>query len=49
VLEFGVADTENVTFASRSNGTLKLDHFLTAPLTGTISATTVYDRIDFLI
>jgi YVTN family beta-propeller protein len=46
VLELGASDSENVTFASGASGTLKLDHSLTAPFTGTISGLTPNDRID---
>jgi YVTN family beta-propeller protein len=46
VLEFGAADSENVTFASGASGTVKVDHSLTAPFTGTISGLTPKDTID---
>jgi hypothetical protein len=46
VLEFGAADSENVTFASGASGTLKLDHSLTAPFRGTIFGLTPTDSID---
>jgi probable HAF family extracellular repeat protein/autotransporter-associated beta strand protein len=46
VLEFGASDSENVTFASGASGTLKLDHSLTAPFTGSISGLTPKDSID---
>ncbi len=46
VLELGASDSENVTFASGASGTVKFDHSLTAPFTGTISGLTPNDRID---
>jgi hypothetical protein len=46
VLEFGAEDSENVSFASGATGTLKLDHSLTAPFTGSVSGLTSKDTID---
>jgi uncharacterized repeat protein (TIGR03803 family) len=46
LLELGGADSENVTFASGSVGTFKVDHSLTAPFTGTIFGLTPKDKID---
>jgi hypothetical protein len=49
VLEFGGVDSENVTFASGSKGTVKFDQPLTQPLTaftGTISGLTPKTTID---
>jgi hypothetical protein len=46
VLEFGAADSENVTFASGSTGMLHLDHSLTTPFTGSISGLTPKNSID---
>ncbi|TPM07083.1 hypothetical protein FJ960_09200 [Mesorhizobium sp. B2-3-11] len=45
-LELVAADSENVTFASGSTGTLKLDHSLTAPFAGKISGLTPKNAID---
>jgi uncharacterized repeat protein (TIGR03803 family) len=45
VLEFGAADSENVTFANGSKGTVKFDQSLTQP-TVTISGLTAKDTID---
>ena len=45
-LEFGAADSENVRFAAGSTATLKLDHSLTAPFTGTIAGLTKNDSVD---
>ena len=45
-LEFGAADSENVRFAAGSTGTLKIDHSLTAPFTGTIAGLTKNDSVD---
>ena len=36
-LEFGAADSENVTFMAGANGSLTFDHSLTAPFTGSVS------------
>ena len=45
-LEFGAADSENVRFAAGATGTLKIDHSLTAPFTGTIAGLTKNDSVD---
>jgi hypothetical protein len=45
-LEFGVADSENVTFMPNTTGKLKLDHSLTAPFTGTIAGLTQKTGVD---
>ncbi len=45
-LEFGAADSENVTFATGSTGTLKVDHSLTARFTGTIAGLTQHNMVD---
>ena len=45
-LEFEAADSENVRFAAGSTGTLKIDHSLTAPFTGTIAGLTKNDSVD---
>src|SRR5262249_2982870 len=45
-LEFGTANSENVTFAAGASGTLKIDHSLTAPFTGSISGLTTNNAID---
>jgi hypothetical protein len=45
VLEFGGADSEPITFASGSSGTVKFDQSLTEP-TGTISGLTPQTKID---
>jgi hypothetical protein len=47
VLEVGGLVSENITFASGSSGTFKLDHSLTAPFTGTIFGLTPKDSLDF--
>jgi hypothetical protein len=48
VLEVGGSVSENVTFASGSSGTFKLDHSLTAPFTGTIFGLTPKDAVDLV-
>ena len=45
-LEFGAADSENVTFTSGATGTLKLDHSLTAPFTGYLSGLSTKNAVD---
>ena len=45
-LEFEAADSENVRFAAGATGTLKIDHSLTAPFTGTIAGLTKNDSVD---
>src|SRR5262249_51731426 len=47
-LEFGTANSENVTFAAGASGTLKIDHSLTAPFTGSISGLTTNNAIDLV-
>jgi hypothetical protein len=46
VLEVGGSVSDNVTFASGSTGTFKVDHSLTAPFSGTIFGLTSKDKID---
>jgi probable HAF family extracellular repeat protein len=46
VLEVGGLVSQNVTFASGSSGTFKLDHSLTVPFTGTIFGLTPKDSVD---
>jgi probable HAF family extracellular repeat protein len=48
VLEVGGSVSENITFASGSSGTFKLDHSLTAPFTGTIFGLTPKDAVDLV-
>jgi hypothetical protein len=48
VLEVGGSVNENVTFASGSNGTFKVDHSLTAPFGGTIIGLTPKDSVDLV-
>src|SRR5262249_11754860 len=45
-LEFGAADSENVTFAAGAGGTLKIDHSLTAPFTGYLSGLSAKNFVD---
>jgi large repetitive protein len=45
-LEFEFSDTENVAFAPDATGTLKIDHSLTDPFTGSVSGLTTENRID---
>ncbi len=45
-LEFEAADSENVRFAAGATGTLKIDHSLTGPFTGTIAGLTKNDSVD---
>jgi hypothetical protein len=47
-LEFGTANSENVTFAAGASGTLKIDHGLTAPFTGSISGLTTTNSVDLV-
>jgi hypothetical protein len=46
VLEVGGSVSDNVTFASGSTGTFKVDHSLTASFSGTIFGLTSKDKID---
>jgi hypothetical protein len=48
VLEVGGSVSENITFASGSSGTFKLDHSVTAPFTGTIFGLTEKDAVDLV-
>jgi hypothetical protein len=45
-VELSGADSENVTFASGANGTLKLDHSLTAPFSGSLSGLNTINKVD---
>ena len=45
-LEFEAADSEKVKFVAGATGTLKIDHSLTAPFTGTIAGLTKNDSVD---
>jgi hypothetical protein len=45
-LEFGAADSENVTFTSGASGTVKFDHSLTAPFTGYLSGLSTKNAVD---
>jgi hypothetical protein len=45
-LEFGAADSENVTFKPKTSGTLKIDHSLTAPFTGYLSGLSPTNAVD---
>jgi uncharacterized repeat protein (TIGR03803 family) len=48
LLEVGGSVSENVTFASGSSATFKLDHSLTAPFTGTLFGLTPKDTVDLV-
>jgi hypothetical protein len=47
-LEFGTADSENVTFLSGATGTLRIDHSLTAPFTGSLSGLTTKNAVNLV-